>query len=307
MPPRLPPLSALRLFEAAGRHQSFKRAAAELHLTPSAVSHGIVGLEQTLGIALFTRSPQGLSLTPEGVDYLAYVTEAFSLLMTGTRRLPTRDSTRAIALTCAPTLASRWLLPRLSRFTQRMPNVDVTLDTSRRQVGFPTDGFDFAIRLSRAPVASDTWHRLFGEQFVPVCSPAYHAAHADAHGKIDLQAITRIHVSSASEDWQGWIEGAGVEDFDARGGLSFDSIQMAFDAAIIGLGVVIGRRPLVDEYLANGALMPAHDITTTSQGAYWLICADDIEPHPACTAFRDWVIEEAAHALYSPEISHQVN
>ncbi|VVD99760.1 Glycine cleavage system transcriptional activator [Pandoraea iniqua] len=297
MPPRLPPLSALRLFEAAGRHQSFKRAAAELHLTPSAVSHGIVGLEQTLGIALFTRSPQGLSLTPEGVDYLAYVTEAFSLLMTGTRRLPTRDSTRAIALTCAPTLASRWLLPRLSRFTQRMPDVDVTLDTSRRQVGFPTDGFDFAIRLSRAPVASDTWHRLFGEQFVPVCSPAYHAAHANAHGKIDLQAVTRIHVSSASEDWQGWIEGAGVDDFDARGGLSFDSIQMAFDAAIIGLGVVIGRRPLVDEYLANGALMPAHGITTTSQGAYWLICADDIEPHPACTAFRDWVIEEASQAL----------
>ncbi|MGC7403925.1 LysR substrate-binding domain-containing protein [Pandoraea pneumonica] len=303
MPPRLPPLSALRLFEAAGRHQSFKRAAAELHLTPSAVSHGIVGLEQTLGIALFTRSPQGLSLTPEGVDYLAYVTEAFSLLMTGTRRLPTRDTARAIALTCAPTLASRWLLPRLHRFTQRMPDVDVTLDTSRRQVGFPTDGFDFAIRLSRAPVAGDTWHRLFGEQFLPVCSPAYRAEHADAHGKIDLQAVTRIHVGSASEDWQGWIEGAGIDDFDARGGLSFDSIQMAFEAAIMGLGVVIGRRPLVDEYLTSGALVPAHDITTTSQGAYWLICADDIEPHPACVAFRDWVIAEATHAAKSSESS----
>lgn len=293
MPPRLPPLSALRLFEAAGRHQSFKRAAAELHLTPSAVSHGIVGLEQTLGVALFIRSPQGLSLTPEGVDYLAYVTEAFSLLLTGTRRLPTPDASRAIAISCAPTLASRWLLPRLSTFLQRMPNVGITMDTSQRQVGFPADGFDFAIRLSRAPVASDAWHRLFGERLVPVCSPAYRASHADADGKLDLHAVTRIHVTSASEDWQGWIEGAGIDDFDAQGGLSFDSIQMAFDAAMTGLGVIIGRRPLVDEYLASGALVPAHGITTPAQGAYWLICAHDIEPHPECVAFRDWVIEQA--------------
>ncbi|QHE91900.1 LysR substrate-binding domain-containing protein [Pandoraea fibrosis] len=297
MPPRLPPLSALRLFEAAGRHQSFKRAAAELHLTPSAVSHGIVGLEQTLGVALFTRSPQGLSLTPEGVDYLAYVTEAFSLLLTGTRRLPTPDASRAIAITCAPTFASRWLLPRLETFVKRMPNVDITVDTSRRQVGFPTDGFDFAIRLSRAPVASDTWHRLFSERFVPVCSPAYHASHADAHGRIDLRTVTRIHVSSASEDWQGWIESAGIDDFDAQGGLSFDSIQMAFEAAMTDLGVVIGRRPLVDEYLASGALVPAHDITTPAQGAYWLICAHDIDPHPECVAFREWVIEQARPPL----------
>ncbi|AKC70169.1 LysR substrate-binding domain-containing protein [Pandoraea oxalativorans] len=294
MPPRLPPLSALRLFEAAGRHQSFKRAAAELHLTPSAVSHGIVGLEQSLGVALFTRSPQGLTLTPEGVDYLAYVTEAFSLLLTGTRRLPTPDTSRAIAITCAPTLASRWLLPRLDMFMRRMPGVDITVDTSRRQVGFPTDGFDFAIRLSRAPVASDTWHRLFGERFVPVCSPAYFAMHTREDGAIDLRKATRIHVSSASEDWQVWAEGAGIDDFDTRGGLSFDSIQLAFEAAMAGLGVVIGRRPLVDEYLANGILVPAHDVTTQSQGAYWLISAPDIEPHPECVAFRDWVIDQAS-------------
>ncbi|WP_287497726.1 LysR substrate-binding domain-containing protein [Pandoraea sp. CB10b_02] len=294
MPPRLPPLSALRLFEAAGRHQSFKRAAAELHLTPSAVSHGIVGLEQTLGVALFTRSPQGLTLTPEGVDYLAYVTEAFSLLLTGTRRLPTPDASRAIALTCAPTLALRWLLPRLGEFLARMPNVDITVDTSRRQVGFPTDGFDFAIRLSRAPIASDRWHRLFGERFVPACSPAFLAEHGDADGRLDLRAATRIHVSSASEDWQGWIEGAAIEDFDAHGGLSFDSIQMGLDAAMAGLGVVIARRPLADTYFESGALVPAHDIVTQAQSAYWLICADDIEPHPECVAFRDWLIEQAA-------------
>lgn len=295
MAPRLPPLSALRLFEAAGRHQSFKRAAEELHLTPSAVSHGIVGLEQSLGVTLFTRTAQGLTLTPEGIDYLAYVTEAFSLLITGTRRLPTATRRRQIMLTCAPTLASRWLLPRLHRFVQRSGGLQVSIDTSRRQAGFPADGFDFAIRLSRAPVAGNAWRRLFGERFVPVCSPAYRDAHADADGRVDLAQVTRIHVSSASEDWQAWADAAELTDFDATGGLVFDAIQMAFDAAAAGLGVAIGRRPLVDEYLKTGALVEVQAPTTPSQGAYWLISQGDVEQRPDLVAFRDWILEEAAH------------
>lgn len=173
MPLRLPPLPALRFFEAAGRHQSFKLAAAELNVTPSAISHGIVGLEQALGVELFVREPRGLSLTPAGADYLSYVSEAFSLIAIGTQRLPDNRANRTIALSCAPTLASRWLLPRLPGFRARWPNANVTVDTSHRQVGFPVDGFDFAIRMSRAPVAGTAWTRLFGERLVPVCSPAY--------------------------------------------------------------------------------------------------------------------------------------
>src|SRR5271154_1374965 len=137
MPLRLPPLSSLRFFEAAGRHGSFKLAAAELNVTPSAVSHGIVALEQALGVELFLRGPRKLSLTPEGADYLPYVSEALSLIAIGTQRLPTNQPNRTIAVSCAPTLASRWLLPRLHDFSSRWPNISVTVDTSRRQVGFP--------------------------------------------------------------------------------------------------------------------------------------------------------------------------
>ncbi len=133
---RLPPLSSLRFFEAAGRHQSFKLAAGELNVTPSAVSHGIVALEKALGVALFVRESRGLSLTPEGADYLTYVSEALSLIAVGTERLPNKRMNRTIAVSCAPTIASRWLLPRLHRYNDRWPNVDVSVDTSRRQVGF---------------------------------------------------------------------------------------------------------------------------------------------------------------------------
>src|ERR1700722_10961538 len=127
MPLRLPPLPALRFFEAAGRHLSFKRAAGELNVTPSAVSHGILALEQALGVALFIRETRKLSLTPEGADYLPYVSEALSLIAIGTERLPGRQGHRTIAVSCAPTLASRWLLPLLHRFSARFPAVGVTV------------------------------------------------------------------------------------------------------------------------------------------------------------------------------------
>ncbi|MFM0199232.1 LysR substrate-binding domain-containing protein [Paraburkholderia fungorum] len=302
MPLRLPPLPALRFFEAAGRHQSFKLAAAELNVTPSAISHGIVGLEQSLGVELFVREPRGISLTVTGADYLSYVSEAFSLIAIGTQRLPNHRVNRPIALSCAPTLASRWLLPRLAAFRTRWPDANVTVDTSHRQVGFPVDGFDFAIRLSRAPVAGTAWTRLFGERLVPVCSPAYLANLRDAHGNLDLRRAMLIHVNSASVDWQAWLEGVALDEvaldgIDLNDGLRVDTIQLAFEAASMGLGVALGRRPLVDRDLASGALVEACPQTVVSSTAYWLVCApnaDSAEHRPELSDFKQWLLSEAA-------------
>src|SRR5581483_4300883 len=129
---RLPPLSALRLFEAAGRHASFKLAAAELHITPSAVSHGIVALERWLGIELFERGPRGLALTEAGRDYLPYVSEALTMIATGTQRLPSKRADRKIVVSSAPTFAARVLLPNLPRFRARHPEISVAIDSSHR-------------------------------------------------------------------------------------------------------------------------------------------------------------------------------
>jgi DNA-binding transcriptional LysR family regulator len=294
MPPRLPPLSSLRFFEAAGRHHSFKLAAAELNLTPGAVSHGIAGLEQALGVDLFVRGPRGLSLTPEGADFLPYVSEAFSLLAIGARRLPGGRTNRTISVSCAPTLASRWLLPRLHDFTRHWPTVSVTVDTSRRQVGFPVDGFDFAIRMSRAPVAGAAWTRLFGEQLVPVCGPAYRARLRDDAGNIDLRRATFIHVTSASEDWRAWLDNRGIDGIDPAAGLRFDTIQLAFEAAIMGLGVALGRRPLVDSDLATGALVELSPHAMVAETAYWLVSSEAADHRPDLSGFKRWLLRETA-------------
>lgn len=293
MPLRLPPLSSLRFFEAAGRHQSFKLAAAELNVTPSAISHGIVGLEQALGVELFVREPRRLSLTPEGADYLPYVSEAFSLIAIGTQRLPNNRAHRTIAVSCAPTFASRWLLPRLQDFRNRWPDINVTVDTSHRQVGFPVDGFDFAIRMSRAPVAGAAWSRLFGEQLVPVCSPAYRSTLVDEKGNIDLRRATLIHVNAASEDWQAWLDRVGMNEIDPSGGLRFDAIQLAFEAAVMGLGVAMGRRPLVDRELGTQALVAVSPEMIVAETAYWLVSSEGVDHRPDLVDFKRWLLSEA--------------
>lgn len=296
MPLRLPPLSTLRFFEAAARLNSFKLAAAELNVTPSAVSHGIVALEQSLGVDLFVREPRGLSLTPEGELYLPYVAEAFSLIAIGTQRLPDRRAHRTIAVSCAPTLASRWLLPALAGFHARWPNLGVSVDTSQRQVAFPVDGFDFAVRLSRGPVSGAGWTRLFGERLVPVCSPACLDTLRGDDGRVDLRCATLIHVDTASEDWSAWLDAADPplrEGIVTAGGLRFDTIQLAFEAAAMGLGVAIGRRPLVDGDLAAHVLVEASDRFATAQTAYWLLGAEGADERPDLAMFRQWLLDEA--------------
>jgi LysR family transcriptional regulator, glycine cleavage system transcriptional activator len=304
MPLRLPPLSSLRFFEAAARHLSFKLAAAELNVTPSAVSHGIVSLEQTLGVELFVREPRRLSLTPEGAVYLPYVSEAFALIATGTQRLPGNLANRTIAVSCAPTLASRWLLPRLHAFRSRWPDINVTVDTSRRQVGFPGDGFDFAIRLAREAAAAPTWRRLFGERLVPVCSPACRDALLDDKGNVDLRRATLIHVNSASEDWQAWFDGTRTEGVGTSGGLRFDTVQLAFEAAIMGMGVAMGRRPFVDRELATGALVEARPEAVVAGTSYWLVSADGADTRADLAGFKRWLLEEAAAFDDNTSIAH---
>ncbi|BBQ02167.1 transcriptional regulator (plasmid) [Burkholderia sp. SFA1] len=294
MPQRLPPLNALRLFEAAARHRSFKLAAAELNVTPGAVSHGIGALEKLLGVELFVREPRGLSLSAAGEHYLPYIAEAFSLIAIGTRSLADRRTRRSISVTCAPTLAARWLVPRLADFRARWPDVDVSVDTSRRQAGFPVDGFDIGLRLSRGPVDGASWQRLFGERLVPLCSPAYRARLSGADGSADLSRATLIHVDTASQDWQAWMDGAGIDGLDLRGGLRFDTVQLAFDAAAAGLGVVIGRRPLVDRELTEGTLVEASATRVETQTAYWLCESPHASERADLVAFRNWLIEQAA-------------
>jgi DNA-binding transcriptional LysR family regulator len=298
---RLPPLSALRLFEAAGRHASFKLAAEELHLTPSAVSHGIVSLENWLGIALFERGPRGLTLTEAARDYLPYVAEALTLIATGTQRLPSKRADRKIAISSAPAFASRVLLPNLQRFRARHPDIAIAIDTAHRQVGFPVDGVDLAIRMSRGPWPGLASTRLLGARLVPVCAPSYAASLAAANpngganggpATIDLTRATLIHLSSATEDWSMWADAVGLTGLDLSRGLIVDTVELAVEAAIAGLGVVMGRRPLIDRELADARLAAVSTRSVEAATAYWLVGAEAIQARPDIVAFKRWVVEE---------------
>lgn len=286
---RLPPLSALRLFEAAGRHASFKLAAAELHVTPSAVSHGIVSLERWLGIDLFERGPRGLALTEAGRDYLPYVSEALTMIATGTQRLPSKRADRKIVVSSAPTFAARVLLPNLARFRARHPDITVAIDSSHRQVGFPVDGVDLAIRMGRGPWPGLASTRLLGERLVPVCAPAYRASLGGVAP--ELARATLIHLSTATEDWAAWIDAVGLQGLDLSGGLTLDTMQLGIEAAVAGLGVMMGRRPLIDRELADGTLVPASDRTVACSTAYWLVGSEAAQARPDIAAFKSWLID----------------
>lgn len=293
MRPRTPPLATLRLFEAAGRHLSFARAATELNLTPSAVSHGIVGLEKALGVRLFVREPGRLVLTREGAEYLTYVSEALSLILIGTRRLPTPRSGKTLAISCAPTLATQWLLPRLPAFRSRHPQIAIRIDTSHRQVGFPIDGFDVALRLGRVPPPRQHSIRLFEDWLLPVCSPAYREAVTGPDGTVDVRRATTIHVTSATEDWQAWGDATGTDERSSADTLHVDTFALSLRAAGAGLGIALGRGALMDRELRDGTLVGVgHAVPAAT--SHWLVSAAGDDDRQEPEQFRVWLLAEAS-------------
>ncbi len=289
----LPPLSAVRLFEAAARHNSFKKAAGELHLTPSAISHGVRTLEKWLQVGLFVRGRQGLQLTDAGRAFLEPVREAFCGLEQATERVIGRHAAGTLAVTVAPTFGSRWLIPRLARFAKRYPDVNIEIDTERRHVDLSATGTDLAIRMSREERSGGTWLRLVREVFVPACSPAFLAQHG--HGSIDLllRQAPLIHVTAASEDWRWWFGRAeGAFPPASQPSLKFDTIRMAIDAAVQGLGIVLGRKPLIDDDLSAGRLVQIGGPPRQGSTCYWLVGEESTFRRAEAILFRRWLIEE---------------
>lgn len=293
---RLPPLNTLRLFEAAGRHLSFKLAAEELGVTPSAVSHGVQTIEDWLGTRLFVRSGRGLYLSDAGRAYLPSVQECLTILAAATDRVPGRRRRDQLVISVAPTFAARFLLPRLSSFQQVHPTIAVTIDTSHRRVEFPRDGIDLAIRIGAGNWPGLEAVELLREKLVPICSPQLRAKLGE---HIDFSQAPLIHVTTISQDWPAWVEAAGLPPIDRKRGLNVDTLQIAFDAALRGLGIAIGRRPLIDAELDDGRLVTASDFTVDSATAYWLVGLPEAMQQPESLAFQKWLVDEIANATKS--------
>lgn len=291
----LPSLGGLRAFEVTARLGSATLAAAELHVTPGAVSLRIRELEAWLGVALFTRRPRKLSLTPAGKRYAAAIRPAFHLLGEATREMLAERQGSRLVVGCTPGFAVQWLVPRLSRFEAVAPDVEIRISASNRIADFAPDGVDFAIRHGFGRYEGLVAERLVDDELVPVCRP-------DLGGMADPSALataTLLH-DEHRHDWRLWLDAAGLADLDHRQGPVFTDGNGAIDAAKSGLGVALVRRSLVTRELAEGVLVAPFPQGLASALAYFLVYPPGRPERPAATLFRRWLLEEAGRVPGGP-------
>ena len=294
---RLPPLDLLAASEAAARHLSFTKAAAERFVTQSAMSRQIQALEEDLGVALFRRRHRALALTEPGTRLYAVCGAVLAQLRATMRELRAPAQREVLALTTTPGLASFWLIPRLAGFTRAHPGVDVRLDASFGLRNLAADGFDLAIRYARIGDFSGT--PLFHETVQPVCSPRLLRERPLVHPR-DLASHTLLQLEpsatgGAPVEWEPWLQAIGQSGLEPAARLSFSAYTDVIAAAVAGQGVAIGRRPLVDELVRTRRLVaPFKDTLLATPRAYLLVVDPAARARPAVRALEAWLLQQAA-------------
>lgn len=293
---RLPPLNALRAFEAAARHQSFARAADELHVSQGAVSRHVKLLEARLGVALFRRHAQGVELTGPGRTLLPELTAAFERIARAAARAAEGD--REIRVIAAPTLAMRWLVPRLPRFRELHPALHVSVGIFRKDFDELRDGgYDIGINTVDEhfrPAPGFEAVPLRPEALTPICSPKLLQGPHRLKQPADLRRQVLLHPSADRADWRKWGRAAGLDDGDVERGLEFTTMEMALGAAIGGLGVTVGDLHLFGEELAAGRLVAPFDLVVSDGTGYFLLVERGRRALPQLAAFCDWILAESA-------------
>ncbi len=296
---RLPPLDLLAAFEAAARHLSFTRAAAERFITQSAMSRQIQVLEEHLGVALFRRQHRALSLTEHGVRLQATCTTVLAQLRAtvGAIRAPARRE--VLALTTTPGLAALWLIPRLPSFTRAHPGIDVRLDTTYEKRDLRDDGFDIAVRYDKDGASEGK--AMFAETIQPVCSPSLLRKTATPlKTPQDLRLHTLLQLSNPAGsgmplEWTPWLRAVGLPDLQPASTLTFSGYGEAIAAAQAGQGVALGRRPLIDALLRSRQLVtPFKDTTAPKRRAYFVVVEPASRSRPAVRELERWLLEQAA-------------
>lgn len=285
----LPPLNGLRAFEAAARTGSFVGAAQELHVSPSAISRLVKLLEQRLGAQLFERLANGLVLTERGIAYIGEVSGAFQRIAQATERLKAASGA-ALVIGAGPTLAMRWLIPRLATFQTENPDIDVRLSTAVADADPLRPDWTAAIRIGDGVWPALTSRFVFTGDLFPVCAPAV-AKRLSVPG--DLEKATILRVTNASEDWPLWLEAVGVSDARLKHTRYFDYAAFALQAAVDGLGVAMARAPFVADDLAAGRLVRPFKKAVPKGKGWYLVYRPAQENNPALKVFRDWLIGAA--------------
>jgi LysR family glycine cleavage system transcriptional activator len=287
---RLPPLNALRAFESAARLLSFTRAAEELSVTQSAVSHQVKALEDWAGIPLFRRDGRQMALTEAAAKFLPALSAALDQIALAGRKLqalgPGQDW---LTVAMMPSFAGKWLVPRLADFRDKHPTIDVWIATFEPQTGALGPDVDAAIRYGKGDWPGLAAVKFLSEELFPVCAPALAAKLKEPD---DLARLTLLH-DEMREDWGMWLAAAGVTTVDSTRGPGFDDSGLLIQAAIEGLGVALGRSALVRGDLQAGRLVRPFAPALPAGSAFYLVYPPALESDPKVAAFREWLIATA--------------
>ena len=295
MRPRLPPLNALKAFEAAARHESFTRAAEELCVTQGAVSHQVKALEAELAIKLFNRERQRLIITEAGRDYLAVVRDALDRIAVGTERLLHRQSAGVLTVSTSPDFAAKWLVHRLGHFAEAHAGIDLRVSAALHHVDFTREDVDMAVRHGDGNWAGLDAVQLSAEQLFAICSPKLMSGRRLAR-PADILKFPLIHLDSRA-DWTKWLRVASISDDNVRHGPVLNRASMVIDAAINGQGIALARTTLAAWDLINGRLVRPFAEALRLSKTYWIVCPKATSNVPKIVTFRDWLLAEAAQDL----------
>jgi LysR family glycine cleavage system transcriptional activator len=299
---KLPPLKSLLAFEAVGRHLSITKAADELCVTPAAVSYHIKSLEDWLGTPLFRSERRAIALTDVGRAYRDRLTLTLDDLAAASDSVRTRDRKQQLALVVPPSFAMKWLLPRLKRFRERRPDIEIVMSVSAAVSDCTHESTDFAIHYGIGTYANLSALRLIEVELFPVCRPKSlldgrpPPKHVD-----DLAGYTLLHDDmlrvNEGKDWRYWLQMAGSHDPSiAERGLHFNQAALAYEAAIQGHGVALAKNVLVSFDLETGRLVRPFNLSCKTGLFYWALCRESRANEPRIVAFRDWLMDEMASA-----------
>lgn len=288
---RLPSLNALKAFEAAARHVSFTEAATELFVTHAAISRHIRELEESLGTQLFNRTGRGVSLTEAGQQFGGRLTPLFDQLADASREAAAVGKARRLAVSVEPSIASRWLVPRLGRFNELHPDIELNIDPTNRLVDFRVDDVDLAIRYGRGNWDDVDMAKLSDVSIFPVCSPGLIGDKANLKPE-DLARYTLLH-ENRKQWWSDWLAANGVQMTTDWKGTTFQN-HLAIEAAENGQGFALGDQILCTDSIHEGWLKRPFASDIKDHGNYWIVRAKGSKESAPARAFREWLLSEMA-------------
>ncbi len=278
----------------AARHESFTAAASALNLTQSAVSHRIRGLEEELGVPLFKRLTRRLELTAEGRGLARKLDRSIGEIDRSVAELVPPDDAGLVKVTMLPSVASRWLIPRLPRIRSRHPKLNVQVIADPRLLDLRGEGIDLAIRFCRMPGPDYATTRLMGDCMLPVCAPELLRQFGPVTDLDSLFALPLLHDSATISDWQTWLGHFGRPDIACDAGQHFSDAGMMIEAAQLGLGVALARASLIAEQIAKGTLVCPLRLSAPTAFSYYLLGLPEAVERPSIAAFRRLLVAEAA-------------